>query len=125
MEFTKDPKVELYGESKAEERIHLDLKFPDNENKSHYNVKVTVYNTNCTMSIDTTGKGKKDINNQTSAEYFVDNVILESVSILSKRYDVSKIIENYRKLAVLGSEKIKKGFHQCIQCKKAFTQKAV
>ena len=112
--LAKDPKVEMYGQSKSEERYLLDIKFPDSENKSEHNVKVTIYNTNCCMSVNS----KTDIKNQTVAEYFVSNIIKDVVNILEKRYDIPALNEHFRQLAVLGLEKVKKGFHDCYQCKK-------
>ena len=50
----KDPKVETYGKAKAEERYIFDLMF-QHEN-AEYTLQVTVFNTNCTMGINSVGK---------------------------------------------------------------------
>ena len=49
----KDPKLETYGKSKAEERYTLDLMFKDGN--SDYTVQVSIYKTNCTMGVDSVG----------------------------------------------------------------------
>ena len=69
VKYTKDPKLETYGASKAEEIYYLDLQFI--KDGSEYNVKLSVFNTNCIIGIDSTGKGKKVIKAQSVAEFFV------------------------------------------------------
>ena len=113
----KTPKLETYGKSKAEERYSLDLMFLDAE--VEYTVKLIIYNTNCTMGVDSVGDSAHTIiKNQTAAEYFVNFVLLETVDVIKNKIDVRKLNEQCRKLAMLGIESQDKQINKCHECKK-------
>ena len=113
----KDPKLETYGKSKAEERYTLDLKF--HGDNSEQTVQVTIYNTNCTMGIDIVGNSAhKIINDQTAAEYFVKMVIFEVAAFIRTKVNISELNEKCRKLAMLGMEMQSKPQNLCYECKK-------
>ena len=113
----KDPKLETYGRSMAEERYSLDLKFIENDKQ--YTVQVTIFNTNCTMGVKSVGNTAHEIiKDQTVAEYFVKMVIFEVSEVIKTKVNVTKINEQCRKLAMLGMEMQNKPQNLCYGCTK-------
>ena len=95
----KDPKVETYRKCKAEEQYILDLQFK--ENAVEHTVQVTIYNTNCTMGIDSVvNSAHVSIDKQSVAEYFVDTVIVEVADIIKEAVNIGKLNGHCRTLAI-------------------------
>ena len=117
--LVKKPKVETYGTSEAVERILLDMKMTVND-KEH-EVKIRVYNTLC--SLDVTGKGAATIaakkhehlENNTVAGYFIEKVMPKVVQYLRNNFDIPKLNEYCRKLALIGVDETK---DTCFYCEK-------
>ena len=113
----KDPKVEIYGRSKAEERFILNLQFKESE--VDHTVQVTIYNTNCTMGIDSVGASAHSvISGQTVAEYFVEKVMFEVVEVLKEKVNIEELNSQCRKMSQLGIKLQGKSKSVCYGCNK-------
>ena len=111
--LVNDPKMETFGQSKAEERALLDLKFF--HDAKEYEVKVHVYNTQCSIGIDSKTM-KKETENVSIAEFFVKSILSKTVDILTSKLNIDELNEYCRELSNLGIKASIKGLNTCNKC---------
>ena len=117
-QIISNPKVETYGQSKAEERILLDLTMT--VNKKQYDLKVKIYNTQCSLDVVARGnspqKKFKALGDFTGGEYFARVIVPKLVQLLASKLDIKAINELCRLQATLGLKNSTSSV--CIGCEK-------
>ena len=116
--ISEKPKVETFGEMKAEERILLDLTM--SVKKKQYDLKVIIFNTKCSLNViakgNTPQKKMRTLEDFTAGEYFARVIMPRVVEYLSAQLDISAMNDLCRKQALMGQKLAKSNI--CIHCEK-------
>ena len=97
----KQAKVDVYGKDEAEIKYHIYFIFSLDSNV--YEAKLDVYNTTCSIGIDSIGTGSENtrLGGMTIAEYFFHTFLKNVAEGLKLKFDIAFINSYCREMASL------------------------